>query len=579
MKVEVIKGNLKVENKVISADKKLKVAAYCRVSTDTKDQLNSYNSQVLNYTELIQSNKNYEFAGIYADPGISGTQTLKREEFNRMIADAKEGKIDLIITKSISRFARNTLDTLKYVRMLKEKNVAIKFEEENINTLTMEGELLLTVLSSVAQQEVENISQNVKKGLKMKMQRGELVGFNKCLGYHYDYQTKVLSINEEEAKIIRYIFNRYLLGLGCDLIAKELTEKGIKTVNNGDTWSSSTIGGIIKNEKYKGDVILGKTYTLNPITKRRMKNKGEEDSYFIKDHHEPIIDRETWDRCNEIMKKRRRPGREASDENGIIVRKYAFSGVCSCGFCGGRIVRKTRYSGTKYQTYVWKCEKNLKKGIDTCPDCIAIDESVLEEAFQKCFNTVANVNSINVESFARDCLCKTRIIDNTREIKRLESECSDLIREKGNLMSNKMKEIISEDDFNAKYIEYQKNIFKVQEEINKLKDEQKQSNESINRINKFLDSIKAQEAVDKFNRDVFQSVIEKVIIGSVDEEGNKNPYLITYKFIGDIEVKEDVKTYPQFARRIVMLERKNEHREKRLSKMEKLSNMLKNRMW
>ena len=210
-KVEVIKASTNIidRRKSISVDKRLRVAAYCRVSTDSEDQLNSYRSQVQHYTDFINSKSEWTQVGIYADEGITGTQVSKREEFQRLINDCLSGKIDMVITKSISRFARNTVDTLNYVRKLKDYNVAVFFEEENINTLSMDGELLLTILSSVAQQEVQNISANVKKGLKMKMQRGELVGFQSCLGYDYDPVSKSISINEKEAEIVRYIFKRY----------------------------------------------------------------------------------------------------------------------------------------------------------------------------------------------------------------------------------------------------------------------------------------------------------------------------------------------------------------------------------
>ena len=222
MQVKVIKkidGKLDRRTGKVITDR-LRVCAYCRVSTGDEEQINSYESQKKYYDEKINSNSLWVFAGIYADEAITGTLDYKRNEFMRMITDAMEGKFDVIITKSISRFARNTLDTLKYVRMLKEKNVAILFEEENINTLEMAGELLLTILSSVAQQESETISSHVKLGLKMKQQRGELIGYNGCLGYTYDKESKSISVNEEEAEIVKYIFNRYAQGVGSSIIAK-----------------------------------------------------------------------------------------------------------------------------------------------------------------------------------------------------------------------------------------------------------------------------------------------------------------------------------------------------------------------
>lgn len=210
---------------------------------------------------MVAANSQWELVDIYADEAISGTQIEKRLEFQRMINDAVDSKINLIITKSISRFARNTLDTLKYVRLLKDHNVAILFEKENINTLTMNGEMLLAILSSLAQQESKSISANVKMGPKMKMKRGDQIGFNGYLGYDYNRVDKVITVNEEEAKIVRYIFQRYIEGTGCFVIAKELTQLKYKTKKGNTKWNDSSVRKIITNEKYKGDLLLGKTFT------------------------------------------------------------------------------------------------------------------------------------------------------------------------------------------------------------------------------------------------------------------------------------------------------------------------------
>ena len=281
-KVDIIKAD--PSNSIRRSGKTInrkKVAAYCRVSTDHEEQKTSYRSQVEYYTDLIEKNPEWTLAGIYADEGITGTQVTKREEFLRMIQACCEGEIDMVITKSISRFARNTLDTLKYVRMLKTKNIAVYFEDEKINTLSMDGELLLVVLSSVAQQEVENISANVRKGLAMKMSRGELVGTPKAFGYDYDEETKQISINPEEAEIVKYIFQRYVEGAGSRVISHELADKGVKAPYGSTRWSESTILRMIRNEKYTGDLLQGKTFTFDPITKRRLLNQGEADQYYV----------------------------------------------------------------------------------------------------------------------------------------------------------------------------------------------------------------------------------------------------------------------------------------------------------
>ena len=224
-----------------------------------------------------------------------------------MIRKCQNGEIDMILTKSISRFSRNTQDIIKYVRMLRDRNVAIVFEKENINTLDMNGEMLLTILSSLSQGEVESLSENVKMGLKMKMKRGELVGFNGCLGYDYHPDTKSITVNEQEAETVRFIYDMYLQGYGSSTIAKRLMEMGVKNKLGKVEWHDHGVMGIIKNEKYKGDILLGKTFTVDPISKRRLANMGEEDRYYIRDHHEPIVSREIWDKADEIRLKRVRP--------------------------------------------------------------------------------------------------------------------------------------------------------------------------------------------------------------------------------------------------------------------------------
>lgn len=226
---------------------------------------------------------------------MKGTKIDNRDNFHRMINDAMNGKLDLILVKSISRFARNTVDTLQFVRKLKDKNVAIHFEEENINTLSMDGELLLTILGAVAQQEVQNASEHVKKGVAMKLQRGEMYGNNSCLGYDYHPETQTLTINEKEAEIVRYIFKRYLEGAGGTVIANELTNLGYKNKRGDVNWMCSTVLGIIKNEKYKGDLLMGKTFTRDPISKKRLTNMGEVDQYYTRNHHEAIISPEKFD--------------------------------------------------------------------------------------------------------------------------------------------------------------------------------------------------------------------------------------------------------------------------------------------
>ena len=401
MEVEVIKANNPFDesSKVRKVDR-LRVAAYCRVSTDDEDQIKSYNSMVKYYTDFIQNNKQWVFAGVYADKAITGTKVDKREDFQRLIQDCMDGKIDMVIAKSLPRFARNTLDTLKYVRMLKERGIAVYFEVEKINTMK-DGEFLMTILSSVAQQEVENTSAYVKKGLKMKMKRGELVGFQGCLGYDYDVETKSLSINEEGAEVVRYIFDRYVAGAGSTMIARELNEQGITTIKGND-WTSSSVMGIINNEKYKGDILLGKTFTVDPISKRRLENLGEEDRFYIKDHHEPIVSEETFARAQEI-RERRNGGRKSPTpgKREKYSRQYAFSCMLECGFCGASLSRRRWHSSSKYKKTIWQCVKSTKSGKRYCPDSKGIPEQVIEEAFIESYKMLCSDNKDVLEEFIR----------------------------------------------------------------------------------------------------------------------------------------------------------------------------------
>ena len=260
---------------------KLRVAAYCRVSTDSDEQATSYEAQVSHYTEQITRNPEWAFAGIYADDGISGTNTKKREEFNRMIADCMDGKIDMIITKSISRFARNTLDCLKYIRQLKDRNIPVFFEKENINTLDAKGEVLLTIMASLAQQESQSLSQNVKLGLQFRYQRGEVqVNHSRFLGYTKDENGRLV-IDPEQAEVVRRIYREYLDGYSTDKIAAGLERDGILTGAGNPRWHTSTVAKILRNEKYMGDALLQKTYTVDYLSKKRIKNNGIMPQYYV----------------------------------------------------------------------------------------------------------------------------------------------------------------------------------------------------------------------------------------------------------------------------------------------------------
>lgn len=506
----------------------VRVAAYCRVSTDSDEQLLSYNSQVIHYRDLVNSKSDWQLVDIYADEGISGTQVFKRIEFQRMINDAVEGKIDLIITKSISRFARNTLDTLKYVRLLKEKNVAILFEKENINTMTMNGEMLLVILSSLAQQESESLSANVKMGLKMKMKRGELVGFHGCLGYDYDPISKTLSINEKEANIVKYIFDRYVDGVGSSVIAKELRSLGYKTKKGNVNWTEGSVRRILKNEKYKGDLLLGKTFTVDPITHRRLENMGEEEKYYIDEHHEGIISDDQFDEAQRILNKRslKHNGKGRNDK---YSRKYAFSSIIKCAYCESTAIRRTWHAKSDHEKFVWSCMRAVKYGKSNCPHSKGVDEKEIELSFIKAFNTLCKSNKNIIEEFLKEMEDTLVNLDVNKEILEIDKSIEKCENSLNKLIDMHLEEIIDKSSYESKYKELMDKIGVLKSSRYDLEKSVDENNDIKKRIQSFKLIYDKNEALADFDKNIFDSVVEEVILGN-DSDDERDPYYLTFVF-------------------------------------------------
>ena len=348
-KYETLNQERKIQNM------KKRVAAYCRVSTDNDDQANSFESQQRYFRQYIERNPDWELYAIFADEGISGTNTKKRKEFNRMIACAKNGDFDLIITKEISRFARNTLDSIFYTRDLKKHGVGVIFLNDNINTLDGDAELRLAIMSSIAQEESRKTSERVKWGQKRQMEQGVVFG-RSMLGY--DVKDGKMTINEDGAKIVRLIFRKFVdEGKGTHVIARELREEGINPMRVKE-WSNTVILRVIRNEKYCGDLVQKKTYTPDFLSHEKKYNRGQEEFVILKDHHEPIISRELFDKANRILdaKSLSQEGK-AKHSN-----RYPFSGKIKCGRCGASYVAryKTRKDGSQYKA--WRCFEGAKHG-------------------------------------------------------------------------------------------------------------------------------------------------------------------------------------------------------------------------
>ena len=547
--VEVIKaveGNgIRRRNMVgngLSIERK-KVAAYVRVSTDGEEQLQSFQSQKTYYQEKISKEKEWVMVGIYADEAITGTKTVKRDGFLKMFNDCMAGMIDVILTKSISRFSRNLVDTLQYVRMLKEKGIAVIFEKENINTLSMESEMALALLSTLAQNEVESLSANVKMGIKMKMKRGEMMGFNGCLGYDYHPEDKSITVNPGEAESVREIFDMYLRGYGAPTIAKELTRLGRKNKKGEVKWTESGIRTIINNEKYKGDLRLGKTFTVDPISKRRLENMGEEEQYYIKEHHEPIVSPEIWDAAQEIKKSRyRKNAMSIEGTRKKYSRKFAFSSMCECGFCGKYLTRRAHNQTTTQTKPVWKCRTATNFGIENCPHSKSIDEAIIENAFIEMFHLLAD-NFDDVLDLVIHSVEETLSNDESAIKLQKVNKTLDLLESKRKKLTDMLlDDKITKEAYDAKYNELTRKINQTKGERSLYSSNVEAQKHVSQRMKEIRACITEADMLDKFDRAVFESIVEKVIVGDMNEDGIVDPYKLTFVLKGmDDRVVPDAK--------------------------------------
>ena len=379
--VEVIPATWNPADESVREIRKLRVAAYCRVSTELEQQQSSYDIQIEYYTRHIMQNPNWIFAGVFADDGRSATNTFRRDDFNQLMNQCMKGKVDMVITKSISRFARNTVDCISWVRKLKEKNVAVYFEKENLNTLDDSTEMILTILSSQAQEESRAISTNVKWGYARKFEKGESIrqrsyGFRKA-------PTGEMCIMEEEAAVIRNMARWFLDGDSLERIKHRLEDAGIETTTGKKTWSTGTIYNILTNEKIMGDVLLQKTFTADYLTKRRVKNSGQQKQYYVKNHHEAIIPKAVYYKIQEEIARRsslKKAGtRKGKTAQGVYSSKYALTGIMVCNECGAHY-RRTTWAKNGKKVIVWRCINRLEHGTKRCHESPTLKEEVIQEA-------------------------------------------------------------------------------------------------------------------------------------------------------------------------------------------------------
>lgn len=512
----------------------LRVAAYCRVSTEQEEQQNSYQVQIAYYTDLINRKKEWSLVGIFADEGISGTQTKKRIEFNRMIRMCKNKKIDLVITKSISRFARNTVDCLEYVRQLKNLGIGVIFEKENINTLTMTSEFMIALYGSFAQAESESISKNVSWGKEKAYREGKVqFQYQNLLGYRKGTDGKP-EIVPEEAETIKLIYKLFLDGYSMTNIKKTLESKGILTAKGKKVWNESLISSILKNEKYVGDALLQKSFTVDCITHKIVKNHGERPMYLVTDHHAPIVDRDTYDRVQQELARRsskRKISTKTTTEQGKYSSKYALSELLICGNCGTPY-RRTTWSARGKKQIVWRCISRLEHGKKYCPDSPTIKEDQLHRAiiqainnYYSCRNDIARILKANIGTVL-ECQGQEEIISIENRLKEIDTARNDLI---SLIASGGCDEDKHDSEFSRLYQEEQQ----FNERLEILKSQNKTSAETQAKLDKIMDMIEHE----KFELETFDNVLIRKLIECI-KVLNKAEILVIFK--GGYEVKIDI---------------------------------------
>jgi site-specific DNA recombinase len=498
---------------------KLQVAAYARVSTDNDEQLVSLEAQKTHYESFIKSNPDWEFAGIYYDEGVTGTNKENRSELQRLIEDCENRRIDFIVTKSISRFARNTIDCLELIRKLSDIGVFLYFEKENINTQSMDGELMLTILSSLAENESISISQNNKWSIQRRFRNGTFKLSSPPYGY--DYEDGILIVNEEQAAVVRRIFSEALSGKGAQKIADDLNADGTPP-KKAALWNASTILGMLSNEKYTGDVILQKTYTDDHF--KRHRNNGEKDQIMIRRNHEAIISHEEFDAVNELLRQR-------GDEKGIekgkgkYQKRYPFSGKIICSECGSHFKRRIHYYGGS-QYIAWCCSKHIHD-IAKCSM-----RFIREDDIHQAFITMINKLIFGYEFILKPLLKSLRSLNysaNLTEILELEQKLEENM-ERSRVLTNLLtKGYLSSSLFNEQ-------INELRAEATLLKEKKKVLSRSVNsgmtavsEVEQLLKWASNADMIESFDEAIFSRYVESIIVYSQEEIGFKLKCGLTLK--------------------------------------------------
>lgn len=484
----------------LSSSAKRRVAGYARVSTDDEEQLTSYDAQVDYYTRFITEHEDWEFVGLYSDEGISGTSINRRKGFQKMIADALAGKIDLIITKSISRFARNTVDSISTVRLLKDKGVEVYFEKDGLWTFDQSAELTITILSSIAQEESRNLSENVKWAKRNGYKNGKVsMTFKRFLGYERGEDGQPI-INEEQAELVRRIYKMYVNGMTPAGIAKQLTAENIPTPGNRHLWQGAIVSSILTNEKYKGDALLQKTFCTDFLTKKMKVNEGEFPQYYVTGSHPAIISPELFDHVQQEFKRRKEVGYSGFNS--------PLSNRIVCGSCGRFYGRKLWHSTDKYRCTVWQCNAKFK---NTKP-CYtpSLKEDQIEQAFTETMNElIINKGEIITQlEVILGSLVDCRDLE--EEVLQLDAECAAIEGTIDDFINRNARTITDQSVYSKQYRALASNYEAMREKRIDLNSRIAEKKSRYVAIKNYLQSLKRQEHVlTTFDAELWVSVIDK----------------------------------------------------------------------
>lgn len=498
----------------INSRKKRRVAGYARVSTDHEDQVTSYEAQVDYYTNYIKSRDDWEFVNIYTDEGISATSTKKREGFKRMIADAKAGKIDLIITKSVSRFARNTVDSLTTVRDLKDMGIEIYFEKENIWTLDSKGELLISIMSSLAQEESRSISENVTWGHRKRFADGKVsFAYSQVLGFDKGLDGQIV-VNPEQAETVRLLFRLFLDGMTPHSIAEELTRRGIKSPGGKDKWNQGTVRRMLSNEKYKGDALLQKEFTVDFLNKKMKKNEGEVPQYYVEGNHEAIISPQVFDIVQAELERRKRV--KGSRYSGVSI----FSNKIKCGGCGGWFGAKVWHSTDKYRRIIYRC--NHKYGDEKCRTP-HVTEDDIKAMFVKAYNELLSEKK---EIIANAELMRKTLFDAaelTSERDKLREEMTALVEITQSCVAENARVAQDQDEYQKRYSGLVERYELIKSRYDEVEYAIEQKEVRSEKMRMFIKSLEDRnDVITEFDAALWSSMVDFITIGEKES-------IITFK--------------------------------------------------